>query len=200
MQSGIQRYPGDGQSVPNRSRNVAKPMQSGGIVRREMYEIYGQSFLKASAYINRFRTHLVAGMLIYKEPTSTLQAQAAATQYVSTCIQAKKSGAIPQCRHSHLLTTRRTEPQPARIFQPILCYKQTGEESFDAYTGKTNVQFTGVQRYPCMGPNGEHIRTTCSTTAHPATRLYILYLEFHLNVGGMVSPREPKPPATRTKP
>lgn len=159
MQSGIQRYPGD--AIGSKTGHVmwTKPMQSGGIVGGEMYEIDGQSFFEGSAYINRFQNPIiVAGMLIYKEPLNMASAGGGDTVCVDlyTGEEIWRDPTMPALSFAYVPDVQ--NPNQHGVFQPILATSNWGRV-FDAYTGKPMFNVTGVPGGTLvMGPNGEHIR------------------------------------------
>jgi hypothetical protein len=159
MRSGIQRYPGD--AIGSKTGHVmwTKPMQSGGIVGGEMYEIDGQSFFEGSAYINRFQNPIiVAGMLIYKEPLNMASAGGGDTVCVDlyTGEEIWRDPTMPALSFAYVPDVQNANQHG--VFQPMLATSNWGRV-FDAYTGKPMFNVTGVPGGALvMGPNGEHIR------------------------------------------
>ena len=160
-QSAIQRYPGD--AVGSKTGHVmwTKPVQSGGVVGGDNYEIEGQTFFEGSAYINRFQNPIiVAGMLIYKEPLNFASATGGDTVCVdiSTGKELWRNPTMPQLSFGCMPDVQ--NPNQHGVFPPMVATANWGQV-FDAYTGYRMFNVTGVPTGTLVqGPNGEHIRYT----------------------------------------
>jgi len=160
-QSAIQRYPGD--AVGSKTGHVmwTKPMQSGGVVGGETYEIDGQTFFEGSAYINRFQNPIiVAGMLIYREPLNFASAGGGDTVCVNIASGKEiwRSTTMPTLSFATMPDVQ--NPNQHGVFPPMIATSNWGRV-FDAYTGYPMFNVTNMPTGTLVqGPNGEHIRYT----------------------------------------
>ena len=159
--SEIQRYPGD--AVGSKTGHVmwTKPLQSGGVVGGETYEVDGQTFFEGSAYVNRFENPIiVAGMLIYKEPLSFSSASGGDTVCVeiSSGKELWRNPSIPLLSFGNMRDVQ--DANQHGVYPPIVATSNWARV-FDAYTGYPLFNVTGVPGGTLVqGPNGEHIRYT----------------------------------------
>ncbi|MDR0372016.1 MAG: PQQ-like beta-propeller repeat protein [Nitrososphaerota archaeon] len=160
-QSAIQRYPGDAVGPKTGHVMWTKPLQSGGVVGGDNYEVEGQTFFEGSAYINRFQNPIiVAGMLIYREPLNFASAGGGDTVCVdlSTGEEIWRSTTMPVLSFAYMPDMQ--NPNQHGVFPPLLATSNWGQV-FDAYTGYRMFNVTNVPTGTLVqGPNGEHIRYT----------------------------------------
>jgi hypothetical protein len=172
-QSVIQRYPGD--AVGSKTSHVmwTKPLQSGGVVGGDDYEVLGQTYFEGSAYINRFQNPIiVAGMLIYREPLNFASAGGGDTVCVDlqTGQENWRSTTMPTISFAYIPDVQ--NPNQHGVFPPMLVTSNWAS-AYDAYTGYPMFNVTGVSSVGgtlVQGSNGEHIRYTFynnGTTAKP---------------------------------
>ncbi|MDR1992148.1 MAG: PQQ-like beta-propeller repeat protein [Nitrososphaerota archaeon] len=170
-QSVIQRYPGDAIGPKTGHVMWTKPMQSGGVVGGDNYDVEGQTFFEGSAYINRFQNPIiVAGMLIYREPLNFASASGGDTVCVdlTTGKENWRSTTMPAISFAYMPDMQ--NPNQHGVFPPLLVTSNWGQV-FDAYTGYRLFNVTNVPTGTLVqGPNGEHIRYTLynnGTTQNP---------------------------------
>jgi len=160
-QAAIQRYPGD--AVGSKTGHVmwTKPMQSGGVVGGDNYEVDGQTFFEGSAYINRFQNPIiVAGMLIYREPLNFASSGGGDTVCVNiaTGKEIWRNSAMPALSFGNMRDVQ--DANQHGVFPPLVATANWARV-FDAYTGYPMFNVTGVPGGTLVqGPNGEHIRYT----------------------------------------
>ena len=71
-----------------------KPLQSGGVVGGNNYDIKGNTYFEGSAYIQRYMNPIIVNGKIYYSRTTIIRKLAAATQkHALTYVLANKSGA-----------------------------------------------------------------------------------------------------------
>lgn len=161
--SAIQRYPGD--AVGSMTGHVmwTKPLQSGGVVGGDSYEIQGDTYFEGSAYINRFQNPIiVAGMLIYKEPISFSSAGGGDTVCVDlrTGEEQWRDPIMPAISFAYIPDMQ--NPNQHGVFPPMLVTSNWAQV-YDAYTGQAMFNVTNygsVGGTLVQGSNGEQIRYT----------------------------------------
>jgi hypothetical protein len=172
-QSAIQRYPGDAVGSLTSHIMWTKPLQAGGVVGGNTYEIPGDTYFEGSAYVNRFQNPIiVAGMLVYKDPLSFSSASGGDTVCVDlrTGKEQWRNPTMPAISFAYVADVQ--NPNQHGVFPPLLVTSNWAQV-YDLQTGYPlfNVtNYSSVGGSLAMGSNGEHIRYTFfnnGTTAKP---------------------------------
>jgi len=143
-----------------------KPLQSGGVVGGDNYEIQGNTYFEGSAYIQRYSNPIIVnGKIYYTEPMSYLSGSGGATKCVDlrtgqliwsrTDVPALSFAYIPDYEN----------PNQHGVYNAILCTASFAR-CFDADTGNPIFNVTGVPGgRKAMGPNGENMIYTVQNSA-----------------------------------
>jgi hypothetical protein len=166
-----------GDSVGPQTAHVmwTKPLQSGGIVGGNNFEIKGAQWFEGSAYNQRFQNPIIVqGRLIYTEPVSFTGVAAGPTTAVDlrTGQVIWSRNDVPALSFAYIYDLE--DPQQHGVF-PAILFTSNFARAFDADTGNPMFNVTGVPSgTSALGPQGEHLRyvlANAGTTANPDWRL-----------------------------
>ncbi len=160
----LQRYPGDAVGPLTSHIMWTKPIQEGGVVGGDAYEIQGNTYFEGSAYQQRFINPIIVyGRLFYREPVSFLGPSSGD----SVCVDLRTGQEIwrrndfPTISFAYIPDVQ--NPNQHGVFPALLCTSNFGQ-CYDMYTGQNVFNVTGmtggsgVGGTLVMGPMGEHIR------------------------------------------
>jgi hypothetical protein len=153
------RYIADGVGPQTPHVMWTKPLQDGGVVGGDNFEIKGDTYFEGSAYISRYRNPIiVAGKLYYKPPIGFSSSSGGPM----TCVDIRTGELIwsrddvPSLDFAYIYDTQ--QPNQHGVQQPVLCTRNFGE-CYDAYTGE---HMYDVEHVPSgetvFGPNGEILK------------------------------------------
>jgi hypothetical protein len=172
----LNRFPGD--AIGPRTSHImwTKPLQSGGVVGGNNFEVQGDTYFEGSAYNQRFINPIIMdGMLFYQTPLSflsegTLFGPASTGTFAVDLRTGKEiwsSTEIPAGQLSFGYIYDVQNPNQKGVYPPIL-FTSNFAQAYDADTGTFlfNVVnapggpgFLGAGGVPeTMGPMGEHVR------------------------------------------
>ncbi|HII85235.1 TPA: PQQ-binding-like beta-propeller repeat protein [Candidatus Bathyarchaeota archaeon] len=147
------------------------PLESGGIVGGNKFEIQGNQYFEGSAYNQRYQNPIIVnGRIYYNEPISFTGSNMGplVCQDLRTGNVLWSRADLPQI--SFALIWDHEDPNQHGVFPAILATSNFGR-LFDAETGTALFNVTGVPSGSAvMGPMGEHIRyvlQNLGTTANP---------------------------------
>jgi hypothetical protein len=147
------------------------PLESGGIVGGDKFEIEGNQYFEGSAYNQRYQNPIIVnGRIYYNEPVSftgsNLGPLVCQDLRTGQIIWSRKD--LPQI--SFALIWDHEDPNQHGVFPAILATSNFAR-LFDAETGDALFNVTGVPSgWAVMGPMGEHIRyvfQNLGTSANP---------------------------------
>ena len=156
-----QQYPSDAVGSLTNHIMWTKSLQSGGVVGGNTGTIAGNTYFDGSAYVIRYINPIIVnGKLIYTEPLSYTQEQAA-TQYVLTYAQAKSNGEAQQWAHSSFAVVADFENGNQHGQYNALLVAVSGTTWYD-YTTQTQAKPIQRNKRPtsgtkAMGPNNEFL-------------------------------------------
>jgi hypothetical protein len=167
------RYFADGVGPLTSHVMWTKPLQTGGVVGGNLFEVQGDTYFEGSAYISRFSNPIIiAGKLVYREPLGFSYGGGAGGPVV--CVDLRTGEEI--WRRTDVSTPSfgflyaTHQPNQHGVLQPLLCTSNFGQ-CYDADTGENVFNMTGVPSgTEVYGPNGEHLRyvmTNCGTSTAP---------------------------------
>jgi len=153
------RYIADGVGPQTPHIMWTKPLQSGGVVGGNNFEIQGDTYFEGSAYISRYRNPIiVAGKLYYKPPIGFSSSSGGPM----TCVDLRTGEEIwsrddvPTLSFAYIYDTQ--QPNQHGVQQPVLCTSNFGH-CYDADTGDHLYDVTGVPSgQTIFGPNGEILK------------------------------------------
>ena len=167
MSSLVQRFPGD--AVGSQTSHImwTKPIQSGGVVGGNNFEIQGDTYFEGSAYSQRYTNPIIVnGHLYYNPPLSFRGSNAGPT----TCVD---------LRTGELVWQRADVPAISFAFiwdlqngnqhgvYPAMLATANFARVFDADTGDQLFNVTGVPTGTIVqGPNGEQLRYVITNTTN----------------------------------
>ena len=165
------RYISDGVGPTTSHIMWTKPLQAGGVVGGDNFEIQGDTYFEGSAYISRYRNPIIVnGKLYYKGPLGFSSGSGGPT----VCVDLRTGELIwsrddvPSLSFAMIYATH--QPNQHGVMQAVLCTTNFAR-CFDADTGNPLFNFTNVPSgASALGPNGEHLRwvvTNCGTTTNP---------------------------------
>jgi len=151
------------------------PIQSGGVVGGDLFDIKGNTYFEGSAYIQRFTNPIIVnGRLYFRAPLSF----DGGTSGPTYCVDIRTGEVIwsrtdlPTLNFAYIYDLE--TPQQHGVYQAILCTSNFGQ-GFDADTGEHLFDTTGVPSgTTVLGPQGEHLRYVISNaggTGNPDWRL-----------------------------
>jgi outer membrane protein assembly factor BamB len=175
-------FPGD--AVGSQTSHVmwTKPLQSGGVVGGNNFQIQGDTYFEGTAYATRYTNPIIIdGMLYYTEPVSFAGASSGNTVCVNlrTGQQIWSSFTMPAPSFGYIYDVQ--DPNEHGVYPPILVATIGGGffaaagpvtwECFDADTGRLLFNVTKVPGgTKVMGPEGEYLVISIvnyGTTAKP---------------------------------
>jgi hypothetical protein len=138
-----------------------KPLQAGGVVGGDNFEIQGDTYFEGSAYLNRFVNPIILdGKLYYTDPIAFHGAATGATNCVDLrtgeVLWSRTDVTKPNFGYIEAIHN----PQQHGVAQPMLVATPRGGpwEVYDAYTGNMLFNFTDVPSgATAMGPQGEYM-------------------------------------------
>jgi hypothetical protein len=159
-----------------------KPLQSGGVVGGDNFEIQGDTYFEGSAYLNRFVNPIILdGKLFYTEPISFGSAADGPTD----CVDLRTGQVIwsrmdvPKPSFGYIEAVH--NPQQHGVAPPMLIATSGGRGSplqwlvYDADTGDFLFNFTNIPSgATAMGPKGEYmmyVMENAGNDTHPDYRL-----------------------------
>ena len=157
----LNRNPGD--AIGSLTNHVmwTKPLQQGGIVGGNNFDIIGDSYFEGSAYVQRYDNPIIMdGILYYQAPLGYSSGQGGGTYAVD--LQTGKvlwqNNAIPTGALSFGYIYDSQQPNQKGVMQPIL-FTSSFAQAYDAYTGQYLFNVSNVPSgVPIsMGPNGEAV-------------------------------------------
>jgi hypothetical protein len=180
------RYIADGVGPLTSHVMWTKPLQAGGVVGGNNFEIQGDTYFEGSAYISRYRNPIIMnGKLYYTEPLGFSQANSGLLHCVDLRtgeeIWSRQFGVTqiyyPGYGYFTIVNTPSfgyiydtQQPNQHGVMQPIL-YTSNFGEAYDADTGKPLYNVTNVPSgTSVLGPNGEILRyvmTNVGNMTHP---------------------------------
>lgn len=183
----MQRYPGDAIGPLTSHVMWTKPIQSGGVVGGNNFDVQGDTFFEGSAYDQRFNNPIImAGILYYQTPLGyssegSLAGGSSNGTYAVDLVTGKVlwvSSQIPAGAISFGMILAVHEPNQNGAMLPMLFTSNFAQ----AWDGDTGALLFSVANVPgggsffaagvpeTMGPSGEHIRyiaTNLGTAANP---------------------------------
>lgn len=156
-----------------------KPLESGGVVGGNQFEIIGNSYFEGSAYNQRFQNPIIVdGKIFYTSPVSFTGYASGPTVCLDLRTGQQLWSRIDVPSLSLALVWDHEDPNQHGVFPPILATSNFGR-LFDAYTGEPLFNVSGVPSpsfgqqaslpsafapnggtpgWQVMGPNGENLR------------------------------------------
>jgi hypothetical protein len=155
-----------------------KPLQAGGVVGGDNFEIQGDTYFEGSAYLNRFVNPIILdGKLYYTDPIAFHGAETGATNCVDLrtgeVIWSRTDVSDPSFGYIEAIHN----PQQHGVAQPMLVATPRGApwQVYDAYTGNLLFNITDVPSgATAMGPQGEYMQyvmENAGNSTHPDYRL-----------------------------
>ncbi len=166
-----------GDSVGPQTAHImwTKPLQSGGIVGGNNFEIKGAQWFEGSAYNQRFQNPIIVnGRLIYTEPVSFTGVASGPTKSVDlrTGEVIWSRNDVPALSLAYIYDLE--DPQQHGVY-PAILFTSNFARAFDADTGNPMFNVTGVPSgTSVLGPQGEVLRyvlANAGTTSSPDWRL-----------------------------
>jgi hypothetical protein len=152
-----------------------KPMQTGGIVGGNKFEIQGNAYFEGSAYNQRYQNPIVInGKIYYTDVVSFTGVSSGPTN----CLDLR-TGQLLWSRKdmpplSFALIWDHEDPNQHGVFPAILATSNFGR-LFDADTGEPLFNVTGVPTGTAvLGPNGEHLRYVLINRGTPSSPNWVL--------------------------
>jgi hypothetical protein len=185
-----------------------KPLQTGGVVGGDNFEIQGDTYFEGSAYISRYRNPMIiAGKLYYTEPKGFSQANSGLLHCVDLRtgeeIWSRQFGVTqiyyPGYGYFTIVNTPSfgyiydtQQPNQHGVMQPVL-YTSNFGEAYDADTGEFLYNVTNVPSgTSILGPNGEILRIcliNAGTMSNPAYYL-AQWNSTKMHYGGGLTPSQ----------
>jgi hypothetical protein len=165
-------YPGDAVGPQTGHIMWTKPVQSGGVVGGNNFEIQGATYFEGSAYAQRFEVPIIMdGKLYYTDPLSFGGVPYQGEPYGPTkCVDLRTGEVIwsrtdvPAPTFGYIYDVQ--EPNQHGTYPPILFYgvgqsffsRASEWRAYDADTGDAMFNVTNIPAgTPAMGPNGEYL-------------------------------------------
>jgi hypothetical protein len=167
-------YPMDAQGPLTGHIMWTKPLQSGGVVGGQNFDINGNTYFEGSAYIQRYMNPLIVnGKIYYSEPLS----YGSGAGYAETCVDLRTGALVwrqvgmPQPAFAYIYDV---EDYNQHGVSPAILFTANFARAFDADTGAPLFNVTSVPSATAfskvLGPHGEELRyvlTNRGTTANP---------------------------------
>jgi len=155
-----------------------KPLQAGGVVGGDNFEIQGDTYFEGSAYLNRFVNPIILdGKLYYTDPIAFHGAETGATNCVDLrtgeVIWSRTDVSDPSFGYIEAIHN----PQQHGVAPPMLVAtpRRAPWQVYDAYTGNLLFNLTDVPSgASAMGPDGEYlmyVMENAGNNTHPDYRL-----------------------------
>ena len=159
-----------------------KPLQTGGVVGGDMFEIQGDTYFEGSAYIQRFTNPIIVyGRLYYTEPLGFAGVPSffgGGTYGPTNCVDLRTGEVIwsrsdvPVLDFAYIYATH--QPNQHGVMQPVLCTSNFGN-CYDGDTGDYMFSFTGVPSGAiAFGPQGEFLRYSIANAGNSTNPDYYL--------------------------
>jgi hypothetical protein len=178
-------YPGDAVGPLTSHIMWTKPLQSGGVVGGNNFEIQGNTYFEGSAYNQRFANPIVLnGRLYYTEPLSFSGAPNSGFSFgegvhgPTDCVDLRTGEVIwsrtdvPPLSFGYIYDVE--DPNQHGVY-PAILFTTNFARAFDADTGTALFNVTGVPSgTTVLGPQGEHLRyviANAGTSEDPDWRL-----------------------------
>ena len=174
-------FPGDAVGPLTGHVMWTKPMQFGGVVGGNNFQIQGNQYFEGSAYNQRFVNPIIVnGIIYYNEPrqftgvSSFTGSNGGPTDAVDL-----RTGQLIWTRSdipaiSFALVWDHEDPDQHGIYPPIL-FTSNFARAFDAATGATLFNVTGVPSGTSVrGPNGEVLKYVMTNLGTPTNPNYVL--------------------------
>jgi len=177
MSSLVQRFPGDAVGSLTSHIMWTKPIQSGGTVGGNNFEIQGDSYFEGSAYSQRYTNPIIVnGHLYYNPPLSFLGSNVGPT----TCVDLRTGEVVWQRSDvpaiSFAMIFDLQDGNQHGVWPALLCTANFARV-FDADTGDQLFNVTGVPSGTTVqGPNGEQLRYVISDLGNSTVHNYKLAL------------------------
>ena len=191
--SGYFRYIADGAGPQTSHIMWTKPLQSGGVVGGDNFEVQGDTYFEGSAYISRYRNPIiVAGKLYYKGPIGFSSSSGGSM----TCVDLHTGEVIwsrddvPTLSFAYIYNTQ--QPNQHGVQQPVLCTSDF-RRCYDADTGNLLYEVTGVPSgETVLGPQGEILKYAFVNAGTSANPNYYLarWNSTKMHFGGGLSPSQ----------
>ena len=147
-----------------------KPLQSGGVVGTNDFQIAGDTYFEGTSRLTRYANPIIAaGKLVYTEPVATTGSSGP-----TTCVDLRtgeelwKRSDVPALSFAYVYDVQ--TPNNHGVIQPIL-FTANFAQAFDLDTGDPLFNVTNVPTgTSAMGPNGEQLRyvfMNAGTTQNP---------------------------------
>jgi outer membrane protein assembly factor BamB len=176
--SAIQRYPGDAVGSSTAHVMWTKPIQSGGVVGGDNFEIQGDTYYEGTAYNQRFTNPIIMNGRLYYNPPVSFRGTASGP---TTCVDLRTGEVIwqrtdvPTPNFGYIYAVH--DPNHHGVHPAFLVVTPRREpwEMYDADTGDWLFDITDVPSgTTVMGPLGEQLRyvmTNLGTSSSPDYRL-----------------------------
>jgi hypothetical protein len=169
------RYIADGVGPKTPHIMWTKPLQAGGVVGGNNFEIQGDTYFEGSAYISRYRNPMIInGKLYYRGPVGFSSSSGGPLQ----CVDLRTGEVIwsrddvPSPSFGFIYATH--QPNQHGVMQAVLCTSNFGD-CYDADTGDYLFSFEHVPSgETVMGPNGEILRYVIANAGTGADPDYYL--------------------------
>jgi len=177
--AGLNRYPGDAVGSMTSHIMWTKPLDQGGIVGGDNFQIAGDSYFEGSAYIQRYDNPIIMdGILYYTAPLGydyNGAGQGGGTYAVNlqTGQQLWYNANVPALSFGYIYDAQ--NPNQKGVEQPIL-FTASFAEAYDAWTGTALFACANMPSMGplTLGPNGEilgYVITNIGTVASPNWQL-----------------------------
>jgi hypothetical protein len=177
--NGLAVYPGDAIGSMTSHIMWTKPMQSGGVVGGNNYDIPGQTFFDGSAYLIRYNNPIILdGMLFYTEPISfsnTGYRQNPGAGYgPTTCVDLRTGEEIwsrtdVPALSMGLIMNVQTQNEHGVCPPVLIAIVGNTWLGYDAYTGNWLFNITNVPTFTSgrsMGPDGQYLNYVLSNAGN----------------------------------
>ena len=164
------QFPGDAIGSETAHIMWTKPLQPGGVVGGNTFEIQGNTYFEGTAYSQRFTNPIIVyGRIYYREPLSST-----GTAGPTICVDLRTGEEV--WRRTDLPTIsfamiRDLETPNFHGVYPAILFTSNFGQAFDAHTGDPLFNVTSVPSgTTVLGPQGEHLRYTFfnnGTTSNP---------------------------------
>ena len=153
------RYIADGVGPETSHIMWTKPLQMGGVVGGDNFEIQGDTYFEGSAYISRYRNPIIVyGRLYYKEPFGFSSGSGGPTVCVDirTGEEIWRRDDVPSLSFAFIYATH--QPNQHGVMQAVLCTSNF-RNAYDPDTGNSVFNMTNVPSgTSALGPQGEIVR------------------------------------------
>jgi hypothetical protein len=139
-----------------------RPLQAGGVVGGDMFEIQGDTYFEGSAYLQRFNNPIIVyGRLYYTETIGVGPSFFGGNYGPTTCVDLRTGeevwsrADVSPLSFGYIYAMH--NPNQHGVMQPVLCSSNFGD-CYDGDTGDYLFSFTGVPSgAKAFGPQGEYL-------------------------------------------